>query len=45
VVELPRGWAEKIGPWVSLVAAIVVFVFAVSDKRQRGSPANGMTTR
>jgi hypothetical protein len=32
VVALPRGWSERIGPWVSLVSLILVVVIARSDK-------------
>lgn len=36
VVELPRGWSERIGPWVSLASLILVVVFALSDKLRSG---------
>jgi len=35
-VELPRGWSEQIGPWVSLVSLILVGVLALSDKSHAG---------
>jgi hypothetical protein len=34
VVELPYGWCEQIGPWVSLVSLILVGALALSDKRR-----------
>lgn len=39
VVELPRGWSEQIGPWVSLVSLILVVVLALSDKPRAGQSA------
>jgi hypothetical protein len=42
VVELPRGWSEQIGPWISLVSLIFVVVFALSDKPRAGQSAAGV---
>ena len=39
LVELPHGWSEQIGPWVSLVSLILVLVFALSEKSRRGQSA------
>jgi hypothetical protein len=39
-LELPRGWSERIGPWVSLLALILVCVLALSD-RKRGKKLAG----
>jgi hypothetical protein len=36
VIDLPRGWSEQIGPWISLVSLIFVAVLAMSDQPPAG---------
>jgi len=38
-IELPHGWSEQIGPWISLASLIFLVVFALSDKPAAGQPA------
>ena len=36
VIDLPRGWSEEIGPWVSLLSLFFVVVLALSDRPPAG---------
>jgi hypothetical protein len=39
VVELPHGWSETIGLWLSLVSLLLIVLLAMSDKSQAGESA------
>lgn len=42
VLDLPRGWSERVGPWLSLVSLLLVCVIALSEKRREQSPARSL---